>query len=83
MPFIPQVKNLHNSREIIQVLNTIFLCRHYESINHEHNLQLMSHILCFIKTKIHHTSTDVHKFVNSSKYSYVFNQSIYVFMVMG
>jgi hypothetical protein len=28
-------------------------------------------ILCFIKTQIHHTSIDVHKFINSSKYSYV------------
>jgi hypothetical protein len=27
--------------------------QHYENVNHDHNLQ-MSHILCFIKTKIHH-----------------------------
>jgi hypothetical protein len=31
----------------------------------------MSHILCFIKTQIHHTLIYVHKFINSSKYSYV------------
>jgi hypothetical protein len=83
MPFNHQFKDLHNSHVIIQALKTTFLCQHYESINHDHNLQLMSHILCFIETKIHHTSIDVHKFVNSSKYSYVLNQSIYVFMVMG
>jgi hypothetical protein len=51
-------------------LNTISSCQHYENINHEHNLQ-MSHILCFIKTRIHHASTNVHKFINSSKYSYI------------
>jgi hypothetical protein len=37
--------------------------QHYENINHGHNLE-MSHILCFIKTKIHHASIDVHKFMN-------------------
>ncbi len=31
----------------------------------------MFHILCFIKTKIHHASTNVHKFINSLKYSYI------------
>jgi hypothetical protein len=31
----------------------------------------MSHILCFIETKIHNASTDVHTFINSSKYSYI------------
>jgi len=31
----------------------------------------MFHILCFIKTNIHHASIDVHKFINSSKYSYI------------
>jgi hypothetical protein len=31
----------------------------------------MSHILCFIETKIHHASIDVHKFINSLKYSYI------------
>jgi len=31
----------------------------------------MSHILCFIKTQIHHTLIDVRKFINSFKYSYV------------
>ncbi len=64
------IKNLHNSHVIIQALNTTFLCQHYENINHDHNLQ-MSHILCLIETKIHHASTYVHKFINSSKYSYI------------
>jgi hypothetical protein len=41
-----------------------------KDINHDHNLQ-MFHILCLIKTHIHHTLIDVHKFINSSKYSYV------------
>jgi hypothetical protein len=31
----------------------------------------MSHILCLIKTRIHHALTNVHKFINSSKYSYI------------
>jgi hypothetical protein len=31
----------------------------------------MSHILCLIKKEIHHASIDVHKFINSSKYSYI------------
>jgi hypothetical protein len=31
----------------------------------------MSHILCFIKTKIHHASTYVHKFINSSMSPYI------------
>ncbi len=31
----------------------------------------MFHILCFIKTRIHHASTNVHKFINSLKYSYI------------
>ncbi len=31
----------------------------------------MFHILCLIKTQRHHTSIDVHKFINSFKYSYV------------
>jgi hypothetical protein len=38
--------------------------------NHDHNLQI-SHILCLIETKIHHASIDVHKFINSLKYSYI------------
>jgi hypothetical protein len=41
-----------------------------KTLNHDHNLQ-MSHILCLIKTKIHHALIDVHKFINSSKYSYI------------
>jgi len=51
-------------------LNTTYLHQHYEDINHENNLQ-MSHILCFIETIIHYASIDVHKFINSSKYSYI------------
>ncbi len=51
IPLIPQFKNLYNSHVIIQALNTIFLCQHYEDINHDHNLQ-MFHILCLIKTRI-------------------------------
>ncbi len=51
-------------------MNTTSLCQHYEDINHDHNFQ-MSHILCFIKTKIHHALIYVHKFINSSKYSYI------------
>jgi hypothetical protein len=44
-----------------------FLHQHYKTIKHDHNLQ-MFHILCLIETKIHHASTNVHKFMNSSKY---------------
>jgi hypothetical protein len=51
-------------------LNITFLCQHYKDINYDHNLQ-MSHILCLIETKIHHASIDVHKLVNSLKYSYI------------
>ncbi len=64
------IKNLHNFHVVIQALNTTSLHQHYEDINHDHNLQ-MSHILCLIKTRIHHASTNVHKFINSSKYSYI------------
>jgi hypothetical protein len=28
-------------------------------------------ILCLIETRIHHALTDVHKFINSLKYSYI------------
>jgi hypothetical protein len=31
----------------------------------------MFHILCLIKTRIQHASIYVHKFINSSKYSYI------------
>jgi hypothetical protein len=70
MPLTLQFKNLHNFHVIIQALNIISLHQHYENINHDHNIQ-MSHILCLIETKIHCTSIDVHKFINSSKYSYI------------
>ncbi len=69
-PLILQLKNLHNFHVIIQALNTTSLCQHYEDINHDHNLQ-MFHILCLIETRIHHASIYVHKFMNSSKYSYI------------
>ncbi len=51
-------------------MNTKLLCQHYEDINHDRNLQ-MFHILCFIDIKMHHASIDVHKFINSLKYSYI------------
>ncbi len=51
-------------------MNTTSLRQHYENINHDHNLQ-MFHILCLIETRIHHASTNVHKFINSWKYSYI------------
>ncbi len=70
IPLCPQYKNLHNFHVIIQTLNTTSLCQDYENINHDHNLQ-MFHILCFIKTTIHHPSIDVHKFINSSTYLYI------------
>ncbi len=70
IPLIRQFKNLHNFHVIMQTLNTTFLCQHYEDINYDHNLQ-MFHVLCLIKTRIHHASTNVHKFINSSKYSYI------------
>jgi len=50
-------------------LNTNSLHQDYKNINHDHNLQ-MFHIL-FIETRIHHASTNVHKFINSLKYSYI------------
>ncbi len=70
IPFIPQFKNLHDFHVIVQALIMTFLCQHYENINHDHNLQ-MFHILCLIETSIHHASIDVHKFIISSKYSYI------------
>jgi len=75
-PIILQLKNLHNSNVIIQPLNTISLHQHYENINHDHNLQ-MFYILCLIEIKIQYASIDVHKFINSPKYSYI---SILMFM---
>jgi len=70
IPLISQPKNLHNFHVIIQALNTTSLCQHCKDINHDHNLQ-MFHILCLIELKIQHASTDVHKFINLSKYSYI------------
>jgi len=68
--FIFQFKNFHNSHVIIQVLNTTSLCQQFENINHDHDLQMFN-ILCLIKTRIHHASTNLHKFINSSMYSYI------------
>ncbi len=51
-------------------MNITSLCQHYEDINHDHNFQ-MFHILCLIETRIHHALPYVHKFINSSKYSYI------------
>jgi len=51
-------------------LNITSIHQHYKNINHDHNFQ-MYHILCLIETRIHHASTNVHKFINSSKYSYI------------
>jgi hypothetical protein len=70
MPLIPSFKNLYDFHVIMKALNTTSLRHHYENINHDHNLQ-MFHILCFIETKIHHASIDVHKFINLSKCSYI------------
>jgi hypothetical protein len=70
IPLIFQLKNLHNSHVIIRALNTTSLHQHYKDINHDHNLQ-MFHILCLIETRIHDASTDVHKFINWSKYLYI------------
>jgi hypothetical protein len=64
------IKNLHNSHVIIPSLDITSLHQHYENINHDHNLQI-SHILCLIKIRIHHALIDMHKFINSSKYSYI------------
>jgi hypothetical protein len=62
-------------------LNAISLCEHYEDINHDHNLE-MSCILCLIEAKIHHASTNVYKFTNSSKYSYISIQDGHALMMM-
>jgi hypothetical protein len=70
IPLIPQLKILLNFHVIIQALNITFLCQHYKDINHDHNFQVF-HILCVIKTRIHHALTYVHKFINLSKYSYI------------
>jgi hypothetical protein len=70
VPLIPQLKHLHNSHVIIQALNTTSLCQNYKYINYDHNFQFF-HILCLIETKIHHTSTNVDKIINSLKYSYI------------
>jgi hypothetical protein len=31
----------------------------------------MFHVLCLIEIRIHYASTNVHKFINSSKYAYI------------
>ncbi len=70
IPLIPQFKNLHNFHVIIQTLNTIYLHQHCEDINCDHKFQ-MFHILCLIETRIHHAPTNLYKFINSLKYSYI------------
>ncbi len=42
----------------------------------------MFHILCLTETKIHHASTNVPKFINSSKYSYISIHDGHGLMVM-
>jgi len=42
----------------------------------------MFHILCFIETKIHDASIDVHKFINSSKYWYISIHDGHALMMM-
>jgi hypothetical protein len=42
----------------------------YDNVNNLLNC-VFTHILCPIEIKIHHVSIDVHKFINSSKYSYI------------
>jgi hypothetical protein len=64
-----QSKNLHSFHVIIQALNKTSLCQHFEDINYDHDLQMSKFFL--IKTKIHHTSTNMHKSINSSIYSYI------------
>jgi hypothetical protein len=64
IPLLPEFNNLRDSHLIIQALNTTYLRQHYEDIYHDHKLQ-MFHNLYLLKTKIHHASIDVHKFINS------------------
>ncbi len=68
----PEFNNLHNSHLIIQALNTTYLQQHYKDIHNDHKLQ-MFHILYLIKTKIHHASIDMHKFIKSWKKFIYFN----------
>jgi len=67
IPLILHLENLCHFRVVIQALNINFLQQHFKNIKHDHNFQ-MSHILCLIKTKMCHASTNVHKIINSSKY---------------
>jgi len=76
-----QLKNLYNSHVILQTLNTTSLHQHYKDINHDYNIQ-MSHILCFLKTRVHSASIDVHKFLNLSKYSYILIHDNHGLMMM-
>ncbi len=75
------IKKKHNSHVIIEALNILYLCQHYKDINDDHNLQ-MFHILCLIRSKIHHASTYVHKFINSLQYSYISIHGGYRLMMM-
>jgi len=42
----------------------------------------MFHILCLIETRIHNASRNVHKFINSLKYSYISIYDGHVLMMM-
>jgi hypothetical protein len=43
----------------------------------------MSHILCLTEIRIHHASINVHKFINSSKYSYISIHDDHELMMMN
>jgi hypothetical protein len=73
IPLILQLKNLHNFHVITQTLNITSLHQYYEDINRDHNFQTF-YILCFIETKIHHASIDVH--------TIIIHQSIHIFQSM-
>jgi hypothetical protein len=79
IPFISQLKNfLVNYQVIIQVLNIIFLC-------HEDITIITFKCFtfdCFIKTIIHHASTNVHTFFNSLNYYYFSTQDDCELMMM-
>ncbi len=62
-------------------MNTTSLHQHYKDINHDHNIQ-MFHILCLLKTRIHSTSIDVHKFIHLSKYSCISIHDYHGLMMM-
>jgi hypothetical protein len=76
LPWIDLFFDLKNkSHIIIYVLEYNFFTQHYENINHDHNTQMFD-TLRIIKTRLHNASTDVHNFINSSKYSYIQSMTI-------